>query len=86
MVDADAGSRGPWLLCEDYSLDARTMDFILDKYTFTCDAMASYRSRIVEKYFSVGFELEAFSVDFFSQHLEREEFYWVIKTHYDYLL
>ena len=81
MVDADAGSRGPWLLCEDYSLDAGTMDFIREEYTFTCDAMASYRSRVVEKYFSIGFELEAFAVDFFAQHLERKEFYWVIKTH-----
>ena len=45
MMVADAGGRGPWLLCEDYSLDSVTMNYVHSEFTFTCDAMASYKSR-----------------------------------------
>ena len=82
MVQVDLGSRGPWLLLEDFKLDSLTMDFIKTRYTFSVDAMASYRTRVVPRYFGVAFELEAEAIDFFAQHLKPEELYWVIKNTY----
>ena len=43
IVAVDLGSRGPWLLLEDFTLDAASFSFIFSKYNFTIDAMASYK-------------------------------------------
>ena len=85
MVLVDLGSRGPWLLLEDFKLDAMTMNFIKNLFTFTVDAMASFKTRQVPRYFGVSFELECEAVDFFAQHLSSEEFYWVMKIPIIYL-
>ena len=81
MVQVDLGSRGPWLLLEDFRLDTMTMNFIKNLFTFTVDAMASYKTRVVPRYFGVAFELECKAIDFFAQHLTSEEFYWVMKKY-----
>ena len=85
MVLVDLGSRGPWLLLEDFQLDSFSMAFIKNLFTFSVDAMASFRTRQCSRYFAASFELECEAVDFFSQHLYTEEFYWVMKIPIIYL-
>ena len=85
MVLVDLGSRGPWLLLEDFQLDALSMNFIKNLFTFSVDAMASFKTCQCPRYFGVSFELECEAVDFFSQHLSSEEFYWVMKIPIIYL-
>ena len=77
MVAVDLGLRGPWLLLEDFTLDAATFSFIFNLYNFTIDAMASYKTHCCVRYFSASYELEAIGTDFFSQRLSGDEFYWV---------
>ena len=74
----DSDYRGPWLILEDYQLDFISMSYIKSLYTFTVDAMASFRTRQCLRYYSCSFELESEAVDFFAQHLYTDEFYWVI--------
>ena len=81
MQLVDSGSRGPWLILEDFQLDFISKNL----YTFTFDAMASFRTRQCPRYFSCSFELESQGVDFFSQHLYMDEFYWVIEISIKYL-
>ena len=71
------GSRGPWLQAEDFKLDYLSYSTIFSKNLFTVDAISTYKTRQVERYYSAAFELEALAVDFFAQRLSREEFYWV---------
>ena len=78
-VRADLESRGPWLLAEDFQLDFSSYSWVFARYAFTCDAMATYRSKMCVKYFSVGYEFEAAGTDFFAQRLDPLEFYWVRK-------
>ena len=85
MQLVDLSSRGPWLILEDYQLDFISMSYIKSLFTFTVDAMASYRTRQCSRYFSASFELESEAVDFFAQHLYTEEFYWVMKIPIKYL-
>ena len=85
MQLVDLGSRGPWLILEDYQLDFISMSYIKSLFTFTVDAMASYRTRQCPRYYSASFELESEAVDFFAQHLYTDEFYWVMKIPIKYL-
>ena len=78
----DLGSCGPWLILEDYQLDFISMSHNKNLYSFTFDAMASFRTRQCECYFSSSFELESQGVDFFAQHLYMDEFYWIIRYIY----
>ena len=45
MVQVDLGSPGSWLLLEDYQLDFISMSFIKNLYSFTWDAMTSFKTR-----------------------------------------
>ena len=47
------------------------------RFPLTLDCLATRQNRIVPRYFSAAFELEALGIDFFKQHISKEEFCWV---------
>ena len=66
MVLVDKGRRGPWLNFDDFSLDAQSISEVLLQGV-NLDGLASYHNRVVSRYFSLGFQIEAEGTDFFTQ-------------------
>ena len=46
MVRVDLGSRGPWLLAEDFQLDFSSYLSVFARFAFTCDAMATFQNKM----------------------------------------
>ena len=72
LVYADAGSRGPWLLHHEYTLDNKTKKFIVEKYKPTLDGMATADNCLVPRYFSPWHDSAAAGRDLFCQSLAGE--------------
>jgi len=68
MVLVDRGSRGPWLDFDDFSLDDESISVVKSRRV-NLDGFASYHNKVVPRYYSSGFEIEAEGTDFFTQKL-----------------
>ena len=74
---ADLGSRGPWLMVNEFQLDFQSYSWIFTRYAFSVDSVASFRNRMCEKYFSAGFKFGAAGMYFDAQKLDLGDLYWV---------
>ena len=63
MVLVDKGSRSPWLNCDEFSLDAQSISEVLSR-GINLDGFASYHNKVVQRYYSLGFQIEAEGTDF----------------------
>ena len=63
MQLVDRGSRGPWLDFDDF---ASSITEVLSR-GINLDSFASFHNRVVNRYFSYGFQIEAEGTDFFTQ-------------------
>ena len=66
MQLVDKGSRGPWLDFNDFSLDDTTIQMVLSR-GINLDGFASFHNRVVDRYISCGFQIEALATNFFTQ-------------------
>jgi hypothetical protein len=66
MQLVDKGSRGPWSDFDDFSLDDPTIAIVLSRGV-NLDGFASFHNKIVDRYISLGFQVEAIGTDFFTQ-------------------
>ena len=62
----DKGSRGPWPDFDDFSLDVDTVKEIKSR-NVNLDGFASYNNRVVERFISAGFQVEAEGTNFFTR-------------------
>ena len=76
MEDADEGSRGPWSLREEFTVDAASRDVIKEKFLPDLDCMATRLNRLTRRYFSLAREEEAEGRNLFTQRLG-DEIYWL---------
>ena len=66
MQLVDRGSRGPWLDFDDFAFDyASTKEVLLCGINLDC--FASFHNKVVDRYISFGFQIEAEGTDFFTQ-------------------
>ena len=72
MEDADEGSRGPWSLREEFTVDAASRDVIMEKFLPDLDCMATRLNRLTDRYFSLAREEEAEGKNLFAQRLGNE--------------
>ena len=72
MEDADEGSRGPWSLREEFTVDADSRDLIMKKFLLDLDCMATRLNRLTDRYFSLAREEEAEGKNLFAQRLGNE--------------
>ena len=68
MQLVDLGSRGPWLDYDNFTVDKWTAK-LLCNCGINLDAFASFHNRLCDRYFSLGFQLESSSTNYFAQHL-----------------
>ena len=66
MQLVDRGSRGPWLNFDDFALDDASIKEVLSRGV-NLDGFASFHNKVVNRYFSYGFQIEAEGTDFFTQ-------------------
>ena len=66
MVLVNRGSRGPSLDYDDFALDTQSINEVLLR-GLNLDGFASYHNKVVNRYFSSGFQIEAEGTDFFTQ-------------------
>ena len=66
MQLVDKGSRGPWLDFDDFSLDDLAIAKVLSR-GINLDGFASFHIKVVDRYISLGFQVEAIGTDFFTQ-------------------
>ena len=76
MEDADEGSRGPWSLREEFTVDERSRDVIRKKFRPDLDCMATRLNTLTPRYFSLAREEEAEGRNLFAQRLG-DEIYWL---------
>ena len=76
MEDADEGSRGPWSLREEFTVDSRSRDVIMKKFLPDLDCMATRLNRLTRRYFSLAREEEAEGRNLFAQRLG-DEIFWL---------
>ena len=76
MEDADEGSRGPWSLREEFTVDERSRDVILKKFRPDLDCMATRLNTLTTRYFSLAREEEAEGRNLFAQRLG-DEIFWL---------
>ena len=76
MEDAHEGSRGPWSLKEEFTVDADSRDVIMRKFLPDLDCMATRLNRLTSRYFSLAREEEAERKNLFVQRLG-SEIYWL---------
>ena len=76
MEDADEGSRGPWSLREEFTVDARSRGVIMKKFRPDLDCMATRLNRLTRRYFSLAREEEAEGRNLFAQRLG-DEIFWL---------
>ena len=72
MVLVDRGSRGPWLDFDDFSLDDSSISVVKSRKV-NLDGFASYHNKVVPRYYSLGFQIEAEGTDFFTQKLSSSD-------------
>ena len=63
MQLVDKGSRGPWLDFDDFLLDDLTIAKVLSR-GINLDGFASFHNKVVDRYISLGFQVEAIGTDF----------------------
>ena len=66
MQLVDRGSRGPWLDFDDFALDDASIKEVLSG-GINLDGFTSFHNKVVNRYFSSGFQIEAEGTDFFTQ-------------------
>ena len=66
MQIVDRGSRGPWLDFDDFSLDSETISEVKSRGV-NLDGFASFHNKVVNRYFSLGFQVENSGTNFFMQ-------------------
>ena len=69
MQLVDKGSRGPWLNFDDFSLDDITIQKVLSRGV-NLDGFTSFHNKVVDRYISYGFQVEAEGTDFFIQKFQ----------------
>ena len=69
MQLVDKGSRGPWLNLDNFSLDDSTIQKVLSR-GINLDGFASFHNKVVDRYISCGFQVEAEGTDFFIQKFQ----------------
>ena len=62
----DKGSIGFWLDFDDFALDAPSIKKVLSQ-GINLHSFASFHNKVVNRYFSSGFQIEAEGTDFFIQ-------------------
>ena len=72
MVLVDKGSRGPWLDFDDFALDDNSISAVRSQ-RINLDGFASYHNKVVPRYYSLGFQIEAEGTDFFTQKLSSSD-------------
>ena len=77
MVWADLGSRGPWNPNNEFSLDFNCLQFVLGSNPVTIDTMATYRNRVVPRYVSLAFEVEAEGLNFFEHRFAQNDYIYI---------
>ena len=65
MALVHKGSRGPWLNFDDFTLDTQSISEVLLRGV-NLDGFTSYHNKVVSRYFSLGFQIEAEGTDFFT--------------------
>ena len=68
MILVDKGNRGPWLDFDDFSLHSETIREVKSRGV-NLDAFASFHNKVVDRYFSLGFQVENSGTNFFAQKL-----------------
>ena len=63
MVLVDKGSRGPWLDFDDFALDDNSISAVRS-WRINLDGFVSYHNKVVPKYYSLGFQIEAEGLNF----------------------
>ena len=66
MQLVDRGSRGPWLDFDDFTLDFASIKEVLS-HGINFDGFASFHNKVVDRYISNGFQIEAEGTDLFTQ-------------------
>ena len=66
MQLVDKVRRGPWLQFDDFSLDDASIQKVLSRGV-NLDGFASFHNKVVDRYISYGFQVEALGTDFFTQ-------------------
>ena len=77
MEEADEGSRGPWSLSEEFTVDPNSRATILSMFRPTIDCMANRRNRLTARFFSLAREEEAEGKNLFAQRLRGEDIHWL---------
>ena len=68
MQLVDSGSRGPWPVLDDFTVDPNTAQCLISR-GINLDGFASFDNKLCARYFSRGFQVEAAGVNFFTQRL-----------------
>ena len=68
MQLVDKGSRGPWLDFYDFSLEDLTITKVLSR-GINLDGFASFHNKVVDRYISYGFQVEAEGTNFSLKNL-----------------
>ena len=66
MQIVDLGSRGPWPDFDDFRLDQETVKLVRSR-GINLDGFASFFNKVVPRYISAGFQVEAIGTNFFTQ-------------------
>ena len=66
MQLVDRGSRGPWLDFDNFSVDEASIQEVLSR-GINLDGFASFHNKIVDRYISFGFQIEAEGTNVFAQ-------------------
>ena len=72
MQLVDKGSRGPWLDFDDFSLDLETVKEVKSRKV-NLDGFASFHNRVVDRYISAGFQVEAEGTNFFTRKFSNSD-------------
>ena len=68
MIIVDKGSRGPWLDFNDFSLDAEAIREVKSRGV-NLDGFASFHNKVVDRFFSLGYQVESSGMNFFTQRI-----------------
>ena len=66
MQLVDRGCRGPWLDFDDFAMDSESIQEVRSR-KINHDGLASYHNKVVSRFISAGFQIEAEGTDFFTQ-------------------
>ena len=68
MQLVDRGSRGPWPIYDDFTVDPKTKKLLVDR-GINLDGFASFHNSLCSRFYSLGFQVESAGTDFFLQRL-----------------